>query len=51
MRDEELMRALERWTPGQVRETLEALAASEQAQVVERYGTRFWSAAGARYRK
>jgi hypothetical protein len=49
MRQEELERALNRWTPGQVRETLADLEASGQAQVVERYGTRFWSAAPSRY--
>ncbi len=49
MRQEELERALSRWTPGQVRQTLADLAASGQAQVVERYGARFWSAAPSRY--
>ena len=49
MRQEELERALARWTPGQVRETLADLEASGQAQVVERYGARFWSAAPSRY--
>lgn len=51
MREDELMTALERWTPGQVRELLTTLINSGQAQVVERYGTRFWSASGARYPK
>jgi len=49
MREEELTRALERWTPGQVQEALEALALSGKAQVVERYGARFWSASASRY--
>ena len=49
MREDELKRALEKWTPGQVNTALEKLAASGQAQIVERYGTRFWSAAPARY--
>jgi wyosine [tRNA(Phe)-imidazoG37] synthetase (radical SAM superfamily) len=49
MREDELARALERWTPGQVEEALQTLANSGQAQVVERHGIRFWSAAGARY--
>jgi len=48
MREEELTRALERWAPGHVSAALAELGASGQAQVVERYGTRFWSAAGAR---
>ena len=49
MRQEELERTLARWTPGRVRKALADLAASGQAQVVERYGTRFWSAAPSRY--
>jgi wyosine [tRNA(Phe)-imidazoG37] synthetase (radical SAM superfamily) len=49
MREDELERALEKWTPGQVASALEELAASGQAQVVERYGYRFWSASPARY--
>lgn len=49
MREDELRRALEKWTPGQVDSALEELAASGQAQVVERYGYRFWSASPARY--
>ncbi|HEX9371505.1 MAG TPA: radical SAM protein [Roseiflexaceae bacterium] len=49
MREAELLRALDRWTHGQVAEALARLAASGRAQVVERYGQRFWSCAGARY--
>jgi wyosine [tRNA(Phe)-imidazoG37] synthetase (radical SAM superfamily) len=49
MREEELTHALERWSPGQVQEALQALHLSGRAQVVERYGCRFWSAAPARY--
>jgi wyosine [tRNA(Phe)-imidazoG37] synthetase (radical SAM superfamily) len=49
MREDELERALEKWIPGQVALALEELAASGQAQVVERYGYRFWSASPARY--
>ncbi len=49
MRQEELERALARWTPGHVREALNKLEASGQAQVVERYGVRFWSAAPSHY--
>jgi wyosine [tRNA(Phe)-imidazoG37] synthetase (radical SAM superfamily) len=49
MREDELVRALERWTAGQVQEALEALALSGKAQVVERYGARFWSASASRY--
>jgi wyosine [tRNA(Phe)-imidazoG37] synthetase (radical SAM superfamily) len=46
---EELERALTRWAPETITETLAELAASGQAQVVERFGTRFWSALAARY--
>jgi len=49
MREDQLERSLERWTPGQVREALARLRADGRAKVVERYGVRFWSAAGARY--
>jgi hypothetical protein len=49
MRQEELERALDRWFPGQVRQALLELESSGRAQVVERFGVRFWSAATSRY--
>lgn len=49
MRQEELERTLARWTPGQVDQALADLTASGRAQVVERYGVRFWSAAPSHY--
>ncbi|MBZ5495366.1 MAG: radical SAM protein [Acidobacteriia bacterium] len=49
MQEEDLRRALESWSPGQVEEALRQLSASGNAQVVERYGERFWSAAACRY--
>jgi wyosine [tRNA(Phe)-imidazoG37] synthetase (radical SAM superfamily) len=49
MRQQELERALELWSPGQVSQVLANLEASGRAQVVERYGDRFWSAAIGRY--
>jgi wyosine [tRNA(Phe)-imidazoG37] synthetase (radical SAM superfamily) len=49
MRQEELERTLERWTPGNVKQALAELEASGKAQVVERYGARFWSGAPAHY--
>jgi len=49
MHEDELRRTLEKWRPGQADEALEQLASSGQAQVVERYGARFWSASPARY--
>jgi wyosine [tRNA(Phe)-imidazoG37] synthetase (radical SAM superfamily) len=49
MRQEELERSLARWAPGQVNEALAALESSGRAQIVERYGARFWSAAPGHY--
>ncbi|HZD58239.1 MAG TPA: radical SAM protein [Anaerolineales bacterium] len=49
MRQVELERTLDRWSPGQVSQALADLEASGQAQVVERFGTRFWSAAPSHY--
>ena len=51
MRQDELAQALAQWTSSQVGDVLSELEASGQAQVVERYGTRFWSAASAHYPK
>lgn len=49
MREEELVETLKHYSPTEVVITLSALEKSGRAQVVERYGTRFWSAAPARY--
>ncbi|NWG18793.1 MAG: radical SAM protein [Chloroflexi bacterium] len=49
MREKELVRALAHWSPDQVRAALSELALQGAAQVVERYGARFWCAAGAYY--
>jgi wyosine [tRNA(Phe)-imidazoG37] synthetase (radical SAM superfamily) len=49
MQENELRQTLESWTPGQVEAALHRLLASGDAQVVERFGERFWSAAGCRY--
>ncbi|MBN1200810.1 MAG: radical SAM protein [Anaerolineae bacterium] len=49
VRQDELERALERRLPGQARRILDELKVSGRAQVVERYGVRFWSAAPAHY--
>jgi wyosine [tRNA(Phe)-imidazoG37] synthetase (radical SAM superfamily) len=49
MEEQELVRTLERWRPGDVCAVLGNLGTSGRAQVVTRYGRRFWSAAGARY--
>ncbi len=45
LREEELVQALDRWTAGNVREALAELEMSGRAQVVIRYGKRFWTAA------
>ena len=47
MRHEELVRTLRHWAPEQVTAALNELEHSGRAQVVERYGVRFWSASPA----
>ena len=49
MSEQDLVQTLARWTPGRVREALDELEASGRAQVVVRYGVRFWSAAPSYY--
>lgn len=49
MRQDELERTLIRWLPGQIKEALEKLEASDKAQIVERYGARFWIAKPAHF--
>ncbi|MCL5005970.1 MAG: radical SAM protein [Acidobacteria bacterium] len=49
MGEDELARTLERWKPGNTEKALEMLKASGRAQVVTRFGRRFWSAAEMRY--
>ena len=49
MRETEIMNTLERWSSGDVSAALSALRDSGLVQIVERYGTRFWSAAPGRY--
>jgi len=49
MREEELERALAMWDSEAVAQALSELEASNRAQVVERFGVRFWSAAPAYY--
>ena len=44
MREDELVRTLERWSPSELKFVLEDLIANGQAQVVTRYGVRFWCA-------
>ncbi len=49
LRERELRAALTRWDADSVQQTLTALQASGQVQVLERYGERFWSLASAKY--
>jgi len=49
MREDELRRALEKWTPGSVDTALEQLSSSGQAKDVERHGMRFWNASPAHF--
>ncbi len=49
MRERDLLAALRRWSPADARQALDALARSGRAQVVERYGERFWTLASAYY--
>ena len=49
MRQVEIERTLDRWSPGQVDQALADLETGGRAQVVERFGTRFWSAAPSHY--
>ncbi len=45
VRQDELEHMLARWTPGELGRALSALEASGRAQIVERYGHVFWTAA------
>ena len=45
LRAEELEQILAEWAPKQVKQVLEQLENSGRAQIVERYGVQFWSAA------
>lgn len=49
MREKELLETLERWSPKDAKATLAELEDSGQAQVIERYGVRFWSASPSYY--
>jgi wyosine [tRNA(Phe)-imidazoG37] synthetase (radical SAM superfamily) len=49
MLEDELIQTLSRWTPGEVERALGELAAGGRAQVVLRYGRRFWCSAGGKY--
>lgn len=46
MKESELVETLNAWSTDDVKATLKRLKESGRAQIVERYGTRFWRAAG-----
>jgi wyosine [tRNA(Phe)-imidazoG37] synthetase (radical SAM superfamily) len=49
MSEEELIETLKHFSPGEVASVLKALEKSGKAQVVERFGIRFWSAMASCY--
>lgn len=49
LRQSELERTLERYFPGQTNQVLMDLMSCGRAQVVERHGVQFWSAAPSHY--
>jgi wyosine [tRNA(Phe)-imidazoG37] synthetase (radical SAM superfamily) len=49
MQEDELNQTLHHWSPNEVNSVLEELENSGKAQVVERYGCRFWSVSPAFY--
>jgi len=49
IRESELVESLEKWSPKDVKETLNGLKNSGKAQVITRYGARFWSTSEAYY--
>ena len=49
MREQELLAALDRWSPGEISDALSRMRATGRAQVVTRFGERFWSCADALY--
>ncbi len=49
MREDQLLSTLEKWSPGQISQTLEELRESGRAQIIERYGVKFWSGSPSKY--
>lgn len=49
MREDELFVSLKRWPDEEVRQILQNLSENGQAQLVTRYGVRFWAASGTTY--
>ena len=51
MREDDLNNALEDWSSAEVEFVLDNLLLSGQAQIITRYGVRFWSGKGAYYQE
>lgn len=51
MREADLIQTLANWSPQELRKALNRLLISGQAQVIERFGSQFYSAGSARYHK
>ena len=51
MSEDQLTQSLADHTPEDIKDVLQSLAGSGKAQVIERYGRRFWSTVEAKYRK
>jgi wyosine [tRNA(Phe)-imidazoG37] synthetase (radical SAM superfamily) len=51
MREEDLIQTLANWSPQELRRGLDELLSSGRAQIIQRYGCQFYSAASARYQK
>lgn len=49
MREDQLLSTLERWSPGQINQTLNELQESGRAQIIERYEVKFWSGSPSKY--
>lgn len=49
MRESELIETLQHWSPGDIAATMLELESSGKAQIVERFGIRFWSASPSIY--
>jgi wyosine [tRNA(Phe)-imidazoG37] synthetase (radical SAM superfamily) len=51
MREQDLIHTLANWSPLELRQALDELLISGKAQIIQRYGCQFYSAASARYQK
>lgn len=51
MREQDLIHTLANWSPQELQRSLDELLSSGKAQIIQRYGCQFYSAASARYQK